>query len=150
MKRHFYLAGGCTAFALGSIGIFLPLLPTVPFMILAAFCFARSSPRLEQWMLEHRIYGTHIRNWRYHGAVSRRGKKAAIAAFAFSVIVALFLVAFPWSMISVLAAVIGGWWIWTRPEVPLPKADGPKADGPKGDGPEAENPPPTPSDMYKD
>lgn len=140
MKRHLYLAGGCAAFALGSIGIFLPLLPTVPFMILAAFCFARSSPRMEKWMLEHRIYGPHIRNWRYHGAVSRRGKKAAILAFTISVIIALILVSFPWSMISVLAAGLGGWWIWTRPEPSSPLLK----------RPEAEDPPPAPSELHKE
>ena len=54
MKRQFYLLAGLASLALGSIGILLPLLPTVPFMILAAFCFANSSPRLEAWLVEHR------------------------------------------------------------------------------------------------
>ena len=44
---------------LGTAGVFLPLLPTVPFVLLAAFCFARSSPRLEHWLLRHRHFGPH-------------------------------------------------------------------------------------------
>src|SRR3546814_2859167 len=64
MRRHFYLACGFLSLGLGAIGAFLPLLPTVPFMILAAFCFARSSPALEARLLEHRHFGPHIRRWR--------------------------------------------------------------------------------------
>ncbi|WP_150290404.1 YbaN family protein [Sphingobium estronivorans] len=116
MLRHFYLFSGFLSLGLGAVGVFLPLLPTVPFMILAAFCFARSSPRLEARLLEHRHFGPHIRRWRGNGAISRRGKKAALAAFAFSVVLALFFSPFPWCLIPVAAALIGGTWIWTRPE----------------------------------
>ena len=116
MRRHFYLACGFLSLGLGAIGAFLPLLPTVPFMILAAFCFARSSPVLEARLLEHRHFGPHIRRWREKGAISRRGKKAALAAFAFSAVLALLLSPFPWFLIPLAAALIGGTWIWTRPE----------------------------------
>ena len=116
MRRTLYLAGGFLSLGLGGIGILLPLLPTVPFMILAAFCFARSSPVLEQRLLDHRYFGPHIRRWRAHGAISRRGKKAALAAFAFSALLALWLSPLPWSLVPLTAAAIGGSWIWTRPE----------------------------------
>lgn len=75
MLRHFYLICGFSSLGLGAIGAFLPLLPTVPFMILAAFCFARSSPALEARLLEHRHFGPHIRRWREKGAISRRGRR---------------------------------------------------------------------------
>ena len=116
MARLLYLAGGYGALGLGALGLFLPLLPTVPFMILAAFCFARSSPALEARLVDHRLFGPHIRRWRERGAISRRGKKAAIVAFAFSALLALLLSPLPWSLIPVAAALIGGSWIWTRPE----------------------------------
>lgn len=116
MKRHLYLAGGFTALALGSIGVILPLLPTVPFVILAAFCFARSSPRLEAWLLNHRVFGPHIRNWRDRRAITKRGKWSALVAFAISIVVALIFVKMPWNLIPVAAALIGGTWIWTRNE----------------------------------
>lgn len=116
MRRTAYLLAGYLALALGAIGVALPLLPTVPFMILAAFCFARSSPRLEAWLLDHPAFGPHIRRWRERGAISRNGKRAAGIAFAVSAAAGLLLSPFPWSLAPVAAAVIGGTWIWTRPE----------------------------------
>jgi len=116
MRRVFYLCCGFLSLGLGAVGAFLPLLPTVPFVILAAFCFARSSPTLEARLLEHRLFGPHIRAWREKGAISRKGKNAALAAFAFSVVLALLFSPFPWFLVPVLAAMIGGTWIWTRPE----------------------------------
>ncbi len=116
MRRHLYLGAGWLSLGLGAIGAVLPLLPTVPFMILAAFCFARSSPRLEAKLLDHPQLGPHIRRWRAHGAISRRGKKAALAAFAFSIVLALIFSPWPWFLAPMAAALIGGGWIWTRPE----------------------------------
>jgi uncharacterized membrane protein YbaN (DUF454 family) len=60
--------------ALGFIGALLPLMPTTIFLILAAGCFARSSPRLEAWLLNHRQFGPTLRAWRTQGAISKRGK----------------------------------------------------------------------------
>lgn len=116
MRRTLYLAAGFAALGLGAVGVVLPLLPTVPFMILAAFCFARSSPALEARLLNHRHFGVHIRRWREHGAISRRGKHAALTAFAISAAIGLIFSPFPWSLIPLAAALIGGSWIWTRPE----------------------------------
>src|SRR5687767_2704143 len=96
MLRLGYLALGFLSLGLGVIGVFLPLLPTVPFMILAAFCFARSSPRLEAKLLDHAQMGPHIRAWREKGAVSRKGKRAALIAFGASAIVGIFSLSFPW------------------------------------------------------
>lgn len=55
----------------------LPLVPTVPFMLLAAFCFARSSQKLHDWLLAHPVFGPAIVDWRRNGAISRRGKSIA-------------------------------------------------------------------------
>ena len=116
MKRHFYFLAGWTSLALGAVGVALPLLPTVPFVILAAFCFARSSPQLEAWLVEHPHFGHHILAWREHRAISRKGKVAATIAFAASVIAALIFAPWPWLLVPTFAALIGGSWIWTRPE----------------------------------
>ncbi|MBJ7499956.1 MAG: YbaN family protein [Sphingopyxis sp.] len=116
MKRHFYLVAGWASLGLGAIGAFLPLLPTVPFVILAAFCFARSSPRLETWLLTHPHFGHHIVAWREKGAISRKGKIAATAAFALSIVLAAIFSPWPWVMLPVIAAAVTGSWIWTRPE----------------------------------
>ncbi|WP_188237105.1 YbaN family protein [Sphingopyxis sp. LK2115] len=116
MKRHLYLVAGWLSLGLGAIGAVLPLLPTVPFVILAAFCFARSSPRLEAWLLTHRTFGPHIVAWRDHGAISRKAKVAASLAFVASIVLALAFAPWPWAMAPVVAAVVTGSWIWTRPE----------------------------------
>ena len=101
---------------LRALGVALPLLPTVPFVILAAFFFARGSPELERRLLDHKVFGPHIRAWRERGAISRRGKRAALAAFAFSAIVGLLFSPWPWDLVPLAAAAIGGTWIWTRPD----------------------------------
>ena len=115
MMRLSYAAIGLLALALGVTGIFLPLLPTVPFVLLAAFCFARSNQRWEQRMLDHPAFGPHIRAWRSSGAINRRGKLAAALAFAASAAVGLAFLAAPWSLLPLLAALIGGSWVLTRP-----------------------------------
>lgn len=114
MTRGFFLLTGWLSLLVGGIGILVPLLPTVPFVILAAYCFARGSPRLEQWLLAHPAFGHHIRAWRERGAISRKGKRAALLAFAASAAIALIVAPFPVSMIPLAAALIGGTWIWTR------------------------------------
>ena len=99
IKRRLYLAAGVTSVALGAIGAFLPLLPTVPFLILAAFCFARSSPALEARLMNHPRYGHHLVAWREKGVVSRRAKWSATAAFAVSIGFGFLTLAVPWSLI---------------------------------------------------
>ena len=114
--RLVWLVFGILSLALGAAGAFLPLLPTVPFMLLAAFCFARGHPPLEAWLPRAPRFGPHIVAWRTRGAISRKGKRAALAAFAFSAALGLVLAPWPWSLVPVAAALIGGRWIWTRPE----------------------------------
>jgi uncharacterized protein len=116
MLKPFYLSAGLLSVALGIIGIFLPLLPTVPFLILAAFLFSRSSPRLEAWLLNHPLHGAQIRLWRERGAISRNGKLAATLGFAISIAAAFALLPLPWPFATVLAAVLCLAWIWTRPQ----------------------------------
>lgn len=115
MKKSLYLVAGLLAVALGAIGAFLPLLPTVPFLILAAFCFARSSPALERRLLEHRTIGPHILAWREHGAISRTGKRAAAAGFVISIAVGLVTLKMPFVLGPIVAAALGGAFVLTRP-----------------------------------
>jgi uncharacterized protein len=116
VKRQLYLAAGLLSLSLGTVGIFLPLLPTVPFMILAAFCFAKSSPALEKRLIEDRRFGPHILAWRDKGAISRKGKLAATAAFAVSIALGLWWLKMPYALIPPSVAVICLSWLWTRPE----------------------------------
>lgn len=116
MRRSLYFIAGFVCIGLAIIGAILPLMPTTVFVILAAYCFARSSPELERRLIEHPRFGKHILLWRERGAISRTGKRAAAAAFAVSIAVSLVFVRLPWSLLPVAAAVIIGGWIWTRPE----------------------------------
>lgn len=75
--RLIYIALGLLMVALGIVGAFLPIMPTTIFLILAAYFFARSSPRLEAWVLDHPQFGATVRAWREQGAISRKGKFAA-------------------------------------------------------------------------
>ena len=77
-----WIAVGSTALFLGVIGLALPLVPTTPFILLAAFAFARSSDRWHGWLLRHRVFGPIIENWRLHGAVGSRAKIASVLAMA--------------------------------------------------------------------
>lgn len=75
--------------ALGIIGAFLPVLPTTPFLILAATLFARSSPRFERWLLEHPRYGQPLIDWRREGAISRNAKIASVSLMSLSFVIVL-------------------------------------------------------------
>ena len=87
MMRVVYFCMGCVMVALGAIGAVTPLLPTTIFLIAAAWCFARSSPRLEAWLLNHPQFGKTLRDWRSDGAISRPAKMMACAGMTFGFVV---------------------------------------------------------------
>jgi uncharacterized membrane protein YbaN (DUF454 family) len=115
LRRRTYNALGIGALAIGSVGIVLPLLPTVPFYILAAFFFGKGNPALERRLLDHRTFGPHIRAWRERGAISRRGKIAAVAMLLASAVVGFITLAMPWALLPGAVAIVTGTWIATRP-----------------------------------
>ncbi|MEM7749383.1 MAG: YbaN family protein [Pseudomonadota bacterium] len=82
LTRYLWQCAGGLSLALGVLGIFLPLLPTTPFLLLAAYCFQRSSPRLHRWLMEHPTFGPMIKDWQEHGAISRSAKLQAMLALA--------------------------------------------------------------------
>lgn len=102
---------------LGIVGIVVPGLPTVPFVLLAAFAAARGSRRLRAWLLAHERFGPAIRDWEREGAVSRRAKKLAIGMMALSAIV-MFLTAPKGWMAATGSAIMAcvALWLWRRPE----------------------------------
>ncbi len=109
-----------TALLLGLIGVFLPVLPTVPFVLLAAWAAGKGWPRLEAWLLEHPHFGIHIRQWREKGAVSRRGKWFASIAMLVSGVTLQFIplpggvIWFYWLIPLIFICVAS--WLWQRPE----------------------------------
>ena len=82
VPRLVWLTIGLGAIAVAGLGVVLPLLPTTPFVLLAAFAFARSSRRLHDWLVRHAVFGPLIDNWRRYGAISRRAKTAGILSMA--------------------------------------------------------------------
>ncbi|CAN7272235.1 YbaN family protein [Phenylobacterium sp. LjRoot225] len=99
--RPLWLALGFVFVALGFVGVLLPLVPTTIFLILAAACFARSSPRLEAWLLNHPRFGPTLRAWRDEGAISRRGKALACGGMATGYLL-FWLAARPSLMVAVI------------------------------------------------
>lgn len=115
--RALWATGGAVALALGVVGVVTPLLPTVPFLLLAAFCFARSSTRLHRWLVEHPKLGPPIRDWQMRGAIGPKAKRLATlsiaAAFGVSVLLGLPLWVLA-AQATVLATVLI--FIWRRPD----------------------------------
>lgn len=115
--RQVYLVLGLALVAIGFVGAFLPVLPTTPFLILAAGCFARSSTRLEAWLLDHRRFGPLLRAWRERGAIPLRAKFMALAGSAFGFVV--FDHASPpglWPRLAVAVIMLFGvGYVFTRP-----------------------------------
>ena len=116
MPRLLWGSAGLACVALGAVGVVLPLLPTVPFLLLAAFCFARSNPAWERRLLNHPRYGPPLRQWRERKAISRKAKLAALTAMAATIALSAVFAGWPWVLAPVLACTASGAWIWTRPE----------------------------------
>lgn len=109
--------------ALGFLGLFLPILPTTPFILLAAWAAARSSPRLLAWLENHRLFGQMLRDWRQGGVVSRKAKWGATTVMSISAVFLWFTVPKLWAAASAMicmAAVL--LWLWRRPEAFKPGA----------------------------
>lgn len=114
--RVIWFIFGSIALALGVVGIILPLLPTVPFLLLAAFCFAKSSDAAHKWLIEHHLFGPPIVDWQENGAIRLPAKKLATLCIAAAFGVSLLLKIAVWALAlqaCVLACVLT--FIWTRP-----------------------------------
>lgn len=107
MTGVFWIGVGGISLALGVLGALLPLLPTTPFLLLAAFAFARSSPKLHRKLLQHPLLGKAIHDWNEKRAISRKGKVASLAAMGTSLGASVVL-ELGVSIIAVQAAVLAG------------------------------------------
>ncbi|WP_051909996.1 YbaN family protein [Paenirhodobacter enshiensis] len=116
--RVLFLALGGMFVLLGFVGAFLPVLPTVPFLILAAGCFARSSERLENWLLSHRHFGPLLSDWRERGAIPRRAKLLALAGSGAGFVLFVWGRAPGWPLGLAVGAVIAGamLYVFSRPD----------------------------------
>jgi uncharacterized membrane protein YbaN (DUF454 family) len=119
VTRLLWNAAGLIMLGIGIVGIFVPVLPTVVFLLMAAFCFARGSERLHGWLMNHPRLGPPIHDWQRNGAIRRPAKRMAILAIGLSFILAAGIGAAPW-VLGLQALVLGGVsaFILTRPEGP--------------------------------
>ena len=116
MKRPLYAALGLVSVGLGAVGAVLPIMPTVPFLLLAVFFFARSNPAWEKRILDHPRWGPQIMDWRDRRAIGRPAKIAAITAMSAGVIFTWLTLGAPWVYVSLAVLVLCGSWIATRNE----------------------------------
>lgn len=117
--RLFWCIAGLISLVLGIIGIFLPLLPTTPFVLLSALCFSRGSQRLHDWLLTHPRLGPPILEWQEHGAISNKAKWLAAVAMLLAFVIA-WLGGAPKTALIIQVAVLlcVALFIFTRPSPP--------------------------------
>ncbi len=114
--RPLYRMGGVLCVILAVIGAVLPIMPTVPFLLLAVFCFARSNPEWERRILDHPHWGPQVRDWRERRAISRRSKTAAILAMTAGAVVTWYTLGAPYYYVSIAILIVCGGWIAARAE----------------------------------
>ena len=111
---------GWLALVVGLIGIFVPLLPTTPFVLLAAFFFSKGSERLHRWLLQHPHFGRYVRDWEREQVIPPVGKYAStllmVPSVGFVVLTRDLPVALSGGMVAAVVAVL--WFIWSRPSRP--------------------------------
>lgn len=118
LKRGLFLLLGLTALVLGLVGIVLPILPTVPFILLAAFCFARSSERLHHWLMTHPWFADALAQWQEQRAMRKGLKRKAMIVSALSFSLSIIVVPILWvkGLLFVMALVLL-WYLKGIPEI---------------------------------
>ena len=121
--RHLYFSLGWLFFALGVIGVLLPVVPTTPFMLLALWAFSRSSQRFHNWLYTHRLFGPPLQQWENFRVIPLYAKIMSISFMSISLLYMLFFV--PMNVwIKVLVAMLmlyGAWFILSKPSSPPEK-----------------------------
>ncbi|MFS7308881.1 DUF454 family protein [Rahnella inusitata] len=102
MKRVLLIILGWICVMLATLGVVLPLLPTTPFLLLAAWCFARSSPRFHHWLLHRSWFGSYLRHWQQHRALPKGAKPKAVALILVTFAVSIYFVPLLWVRILLL------------------------------------------------
>lgn len=105
--RWALLVLGTFALGLGLAGLFLPLVPTTPFLLLAAACYARSSPRFYDWLINHRQLGEYIRNYRDKRAIKQRARVTAIVLLWLTIGASVLFVDDLWLRLTLAVVAIG-------------------------------------------
>jgi len=116
--RYFLIMSGWLSVALGVIGIVLPLLPTTPFILLAGGCFAKSSPRFHQWLLNHSFFGPLIKNYQGKQGMPRHVKIRAIIFIWLTLSISIYFLSITWLRISIfILGLVLTILLWRTPEL---------------------------------
>jgi uncharacterized membrane protein YbaN (DUF454 family) len=107
VRRLLLLAFGWFCVGLGFIGVFLPVLPTTPFLILALWAFAQSSERFHGWLYQHRFFGPRLRAWHEHRVIPLRAKLLAWGVMTLSLSYVIYKGTLPWWALLFIAACMG-------------------------------------------
>lgn len=89
LKKVFYISAGSISLTLGAVGIFLPVLPTTPFLLLSSYCFLRSSKKMHHWLTHHKVFGNYISNYIEHQAIKKSDRTKALIFLWLSLIFAM-------------------------------------------------------------
>ncbi|QTP59934.1 YbaN family protein [Billgrantia antri] len=117
LRRALYLALAWVSFALGVVGVFMPLMPTTCFMLLAVWAASRGSPRFAMWIREHPRFGPTVLAWEGERAIPRHAKWVAGIMLSLSIMVLLVTLSLVWLKLLLVAGLtLLGVWIVTRPE----------------------------------
>ncbi|HKP68386.1 MAG TPA: YbaN family protein [Pyrinomonadaceae bacterium] len=108
VRKAILIFAGTVCVALGVLGMFLPLLPTTVFLLMAAYCYSRSSEKFHNWLLNNRLCGAYIRNYKSGRGISMRQKVTTISILWVSIGVSIWLLGGGfWSTLLLLAVLIG-------------------------------------------
>jgi uncharacterized membrane protein YbaN (DUF454 family) len=117
IARWLWVCAGMVSLFLALLGVILPLLPTTPLLIVAAWCFSKGSPRLHRWLHMNRYFGHILREWEQHGVIRVRAKIMATLAIAILICISLSLAPLKLPVLIILFCILGSvlLFIWTRP-----------------------------------
>jgi hypothetical protein len=108
---------GIVFVGLAMFGVILPILPTTPFLLVAAACFAKSSPKMQGWLLTNKIFGPMINDWQKHRSIPKKAKYIALSSIVLSVAWSAYVLKSTWLTLLIVALVIGPFiFLWRLPE----------------------------------
>lgn len=105
LKKYLLITLGTITLALGVVGVFLPILPTTPLLLVTAFCYLRSSRALYSWLINHRLFGRYLQDYLARRTVPRKAKALALGTLWPSLLVTMFII--PLSPVRLLVGLIG-------------------------------------------
>ena len=132
VTRGVWIGAGGAFVVLAALGVVLPLLPTTPFLILAAACFARGSPRLQHWLLGHRVFGPTLRAWRSSRALPPGVKPRAMLVVLLTFGLSMLAVDVPglrWMLVGLAAVLLV--FLARLPVLPVPESPAPSEPHPR-------------------